>query len=93
MDAVRDRDEIRDTAAQDTATEAAVLRQLLALHPTQSSFDELVRDVAPDPGDFAERDAIERAVRDLVASGLLHRNGELVLPSRAALRCDELLAG
>lgn len=93
MDAVRDRDEIRGTAAQDAATEAAVLRQLLALHPVLTSFDELLRDVASDPGDFAQRDAIERAVRDLVAGGLAHRSGELVLPSRAALRCDELLAG
>jgi hypothetical protein len=30
-------------------------------------------------------------VRDLAATGLLHRNGDLVLPSRAAVRFDELL--
>ena len=92
MDAMSDMDEIRAPAEQDAATEAAVLRQLLALHPAQSSFDELLGDFASDPGDFAQRDAIERAVRDLAANGLLHRNGELVLPSRAALRFDELLA-
>lgn len=40
--------------------------------------------------DFAQKDAIERAVRDLVAAGLLFRNGELVLPTRAALRFDEI---
>lgn len=93
MNAVRRRDEIRDPAEQDAAVEAAVLRQLLALHPVQSSFDELLRDIASDPDDFVQRDAIERAVRDLTASGLLHHSGELVLPSRAALRFDELLAG
>lgn len=85
-------DEIRVPAEQDAATEAAVLRQLLAAHPAQSSFEELLHDVASDPGDFSQRDAVERAVRDLTACGLLHRNGELVLPSRAALRFDELLA-
>jgi hypothetical protein len=86
-------DEIRPPAEQDAATEAAVLRRLLDLHPAQVSFDELLREIASDPGDFSQRDAAERAVRDLAASGLLHRNGALILPSRAALRFDRLLAG
>lgn len=90
---MRDMDETRVPAEQDAVTEAAVLRQLIALHPIQFSLDELFREVASDPGDFAQRDAIERAVRDLAASGLLNRSGELVQPSRAALRFDELLAG
>jgi hypothetical protein len=30
-------------------------------------------------------------VRELSAAGLAHRNGDVVLPSRAALRSDELL--
>jgi len=90
---VRERNEIPAPAEHDAATEAAVLVQVLALHPTQPSFDELLREVASDPDDFSQRDAIERAVRDLAASGLLHRSGELVLPTRAALRFDELLAG
>jgi hypothetical protein len=90
---LRDRDGGRTPAERDVATEAAVLLHLLDLHPAQLSFEELLREIAADPGDFAQRDAVERAVRDLAASGLLHRNGELLLASRAALRCDELLAG
>ena len=90
---VRERNEIQAPTEHDAATEAAVLAQLLALHPTQPSFDELLHDVASDPDDFSQRDAVERAVRDLAASGLVRRSGELVLPSRAALRFDELLAG
>jgi hypothetical protein len=86
-------DEIRAPAEQDAATEAAVLQHLLALHPIQLSLAELSREIAGGPGDFAQRDAVERAVRNLAASGLLHRSGELLLPSRAALRADELLAG
>jgi len=84
-------DDIRTPAEDDAAVEAALLRQLLALHPSQITFGELLREIGAGPEDFAERDAVERAVRDLTAAGLLHRNGDLVLPSRAALRFDELL--
>jgi hypothetical protein len=86
-------DDIRSPAQEDAATEAAVLRQVLTLHPLQITFDELLRDVAEKPGDFAQRDAVERAVRELAAAGLLHRNDDFVLPSRAALRFDQLLGG
>ena len=77
----------------DTDVEATVLRQLLLFHPTQVTVEELIRDVAVDAEEFAERDAIERAVRDLARAGLLHRNGEFAIPSRAALRFNELLGG
>lgn len=88
---MEDSDNIRLPAAEDRAMEAAVLRQLLALHPVQLSFDDVLREVIDDPGDFGQRDSVARAVRDLVAAGLAHRNGQIVLPSRAALRCEELL--
>lgn len=84
-------DDIRSPAEEDTAIEAAVLRQLLALHPVQVTFGELLREVAERPEEFAQRDAVERAVRDLAAVGLLHCSETFVLPSRAALRFDELL--
>jgi hypothetical protein len=83
-------DHTRTPAEDDARTEAAVLRWLLALHPAQITFAELLREVCEEPEDFAQRDAIERAVRDLVAAGLVHRHGEFVVPSRAALRFDEL---
>lgn len=83
--------EISNPAAEDTAIEAAVLRQLLSLYPVQLTLEELVREIAGEEGDFASRDAVGRAVRELNAAGLVHRNGEVVLPSRAALRLDELL--
>ncbi len=79
------------TAASDARFEAAVLGQLIALHPVQLTFDELLLAVAVDPDDFAQRDAAERAVHELQAAGLLLRSGDLILPSRAALRFDELL--
>ncbi|HSR94120.1 MAG TPA: hypothetical protein VLK56_04580 [Solirubrobacterales bacterium] len=88
---MEERDEIRVPDAEDTAVEAAVLRQLLALHPVPLTLRDLQREIAGEPGDFAARDAVERAVRDLTAAGLVHRSGDVVLPSRAALRFDELL--
>jgi hypothetical protein len=70
--------------------ESAVLRQLLDLHPTRLTVAELVRELDSDGGSFAGRDAVERAVRDLAAAGLLHRGTDFVTPTRAALRFNEL---
>lgn len=84
-------EEIRSTATEDATVEAAVLQQLLALHPAQITLEELVRELAGVEADFSERDAIDRAVRDLSAAGLLHRHEAFVLPTRAALRFSELL--
>lgn len=86
-------DEIRTPAEQDAAVEAAVLRQLLALHPVQVTLEELHRELGIDPEDFAQRDAVERAVQDLAAAGLLHRLDEFAIPTRAALRFSELMEG
>lgn len=85
-------DETRTPAEDDVVVEGAVLRLLLELHPALICFEELLREIAAGPADFAQRDALERAVRDLAATGLLHRNGDLVLASRAAVRLDELLS-
>ena len=60
-------DDKRGAGGEDAAVEATVLRQLLLLHPAQVTVEELIVDVAADPEAFAERDAIERAVRDLAA--------------------------
>jgi hypothetical protein len=83
--------EIRTPAAEDATIEAAVLRQLLALHPVQLTFAELVREISGGPTDFGPSDAVERAVCQLGSAGLVNRNGDVVLPSRAALRFYELL--
>ncbi len=80
------------TRAADLATESTVMRQVIEVHPVLLTLAELVREIAGDGAGFAERDAIERAVRDLGRFGLLHQQGELVLPTRAALHFSELLA-
>lgn len=79
------------TGAEDEGVESALLQQLLDLHPTRLTLEELRREMGGDRGSFAERDAVERAVRELTAAGLLHAGGEFVVPTRAALRFSELL--
>ena len=82
---------IHSTAEEDGATESAVLAQVLTLHPTAVTIEELARELCEDRNSFAALDAVERAVRDLAGAGLVHDSGRFVLPTRAALRFDELL--
>jgi hypothetical protein len=83
--------EYKTTWAEDEEFELAVLRQLLDLHPTRLTLSELTREFGVRHSDFAAHDAVERAVRDLAAVGLLHQGEEFVAPTRAALRFNELL--
>ncbi len=82
--------EIQMASAEDATIEGAVLRQLLALHPIQLTLAELIREIVGESTDFAQIDAVKRAVRQLTAAGLANRSGDVVLPSRAALRFYEL---
>jgi DNA-binding IclR family transcriptional regulator len=82
-----------DLAHADDALQLALLTQVLALHPAQLSLAELARELSETPEDFGERDTVEQAVRDLVRTGLLRRDGESVLPSRTVLRFEELANG
>lgn len=78
-------DESATTAAQDIKDRARVLREVLDLYPETLTLDELVRELTVDSVEFEERDRVQRAVRDLIAGGLIHRVGDLVLPTRAAV--------
>jgi hypothetical protein len=84
-------DDSFSTASEDAAVESAVLQRVLDFHPVQVTAAELVREVAGQSPDFAERDAIERAIRDLTGAGLLHSRDAFVIPTRAALRFSQLL--
>jgi hypothetical protein len=65
--------------------EEAVLRHVLTERPTILRLCDLVRELARDPREFGDRDAVKRAVRELIKVGLLHRQGEVVLPTPAAV--------
>jgi hypothetical protein len=77
---------------EDTRVESAVLQRVLDLHPTRVTSDELVRDLAGEEADFAARDSVERAIRELTGAGLLHRtDDDFVTPTRAAIHFGDLL--
>ena len=76
------------TRPQKTDAERAVLAFLIDQHPTRLKRDELP--LALNAKDFAEKDAIARAVRELAGVGLVQIDGDLVGPTRAALRFEEL---
>jgi hypothetical protein len=77
------------TAAQDDRDQWAVLQEVLFIYPEVLTFEELVRHFN---AFNSSRDAIERAVRDLAAAGLLHQDTEpLVMPTRAAVSFDRLV--
>jgi hypothetical protein len=85
-------DENPTNEAQDTRLESALLQRVLDLHPTRVTVAELIRDLAGEDPDFAARDGIERAIRELTGAGLLHRgDDDFVTPTRAAVRFGELL--
>jgi hypothetical protein len=78
-------------AVQDTRDQGVALIAVLTNYPTHLRLEELVLEVTAGSSDFQERERVERAVRDLVAAGLLFRCEALVLPTRSALRFNEIL--
>jgi hypothetical protein len=79
-------------AAEDLKDERAVFTHLVETFPQTLRLSDLIREMGASE-DFAKRDAIERAVRELIRGGLLFRCSGAVLPTRTALRAYELLEG
>ena len=77
-----------DPVNEDRRMQRAVLAYLLDQFPTRLARSEL--SFALDAKDFAEKDAIARAVRELASAGLLDILGDFVSPSRAAIHFDSL---
>jgi hypothetical protein len=69
------------TKHQDERVQSAVLGLVLYEHPIQLTSEDLRREVGDD-------DATDRAIGELVAVGLLRRERESILPTRAALHFD-----
>jgi hypothetical protein len=75
----------------DTRLESVLLHRVLDLHPTRVTTDELILDLTGNEPDFAARDSIERAIRELARAGLVHPVEDgFVTPTRAAVRLGEL---
>lgn len=81
---------VTTNAELDARDQADVLREVLGIYPETLTLDELVRELTVASTEFPEHDRIRRAVRALTAGGLLHRIGDLVLPTRAAVNFHDL---
>ena len=79
-----------DAERTDEAWQLAVLTRVLALHPERLSADELRRETLSGRREVAVVDAHDRAVDDLVAAGLLRRDGDSVIATRAAMHFARL---
>lgn len=78
-------------AEEDDRDEEGILAHVLAEHPDQLTITELAREMKrPGEAEAPPPDWLERGVRDLVALGLLHRSGDTIRPTRAALRFNHL---
>ena len=75
---------ISQAMRDDLRTQAAVMALILSEHPTLLTLG----DVGLEMDDNEEW--VTRAVRDLTAVGLLRREGESVIATRAALAFDRL---
>lgn len=87
---MHDQPKAADNAAEDLRTERTALIHVVEVYPATLRLSDLIRELG-EPDDFVKRDGVERAVRELVKSGLLFRAECGVLPTRAALRAYELL--
>jgi hypothetical protein len=74
----RDPQEVYET------NQRALLDLLLEEFPGVLTYREALTAQVEDPEDFGESDRFGNAARGLVAAGLVVRQGELVIPSRAA---------
>jgi hypothetical protein len=79
--------QVESTADQ---LEAVVLEVMLDDNPALMSIEEVVREVVNDPANLEDSDDVRNAIRELIRSGLLHRSGEFVFATRAAVRAAEL---
>lgn len=74
----------------DNMHQEAVLGHLLYLYPAKLTKEEVIRELSVASEDFGTLDAYERAIRDLIATGLVHQHGKFLTPSRAAVRGEEI---
>ncbi len=73
---------------EDAILQRVAITFVLAEHPTRLTQGELTCVLAADPDDASQRDAVIRAVSELTAAGLLHRDGHFVY--RPAPRCTSI---
>lgn len=63
--------------------EEAVIRNVLDWQPTILRLGDLIQLIDPGSDEFPHRDSVRQAVSELTKVGLLHRQGECILPTPA----------
>lgn len=86
-------EDLATTDGRDARDQSEVLREVLLIYPEAMTLDELIRWLTVASTEFSELDRVQRAVRELIAGGLLHRIGDLVLPTKAAVSFHALPRG
>jgi hypothetical protein len=72
----------------DLLIQSGVLTLVLTEHPTTLTLEDVLLEVGATSGEILTTEAVQ----ELTVLGLLHREGDLVLPTRAALRFNRLSA-
>jgi len=80
-------------AERDAREECRVLREVLSIYPESLTLEELTRELTSGSPELSDKDAVHVAVLELVGCGLLHRQGDLVLPTRPAVIFHALAEG
>jgi hypothetical protein len=75
---------------EDDVVRGAVLLRLLDEYPAPLTIDELLREMAGPRRGFSEEDQLRQAVVDLERAGLLLQQGQLAMPTRAAVHFNWL---
>jgi hypothetical protein len=71
--------------------QGAVLLEVLEKHPITLTLEELVRTQTIQRLGDEDAEATEHAITELRRVGLLHRNGDVIAPTLAAIRAEELM--
>jgi len=74
---------------RDQRLEIAILTEVVGLHPERLTRDELTLRMADGPGE-ADRVVVGDCLQELRRDGLIRLNGEVVEPTRAAMRAAEV---
>jgi hypothetical protein len=85
-------DEHLTTAELDDRLQETLLHVILTEPPSTRTRDGLHAIVSPDDDSFHSRDATDRALRDLRASGLIQKSGDRYDATRSAALAAALIA-
>jgi|GEM_PF-1691727 len=77
-------------AAEDFKWQGVVLSYILSQFPHQLTEREIIRELVGERPTFDQKDAIERAIEEIVRAGIARRCESLVLLTHTAKRVFEL---